>query len=268
MRVAVAGCLGRMGRLIVHQVQTTPSLLLTACTVSSKSDCVGKDLGSCFGGTPWGVLAETKPEALFSDADGIIDFTTPELTARHLELVMQDPKPLVIGTTGLSPEHKTLLQQAATKAPIVYAANFSVGVTLLKRLARDAAKYLKAKDFDVDIIEKHHRYKMDAPSGTALALGQAVAAGRGEELDSIKCLDRTARVESRTTGEIGFAVVRAGGIIGEHSVLFGSAEEVITLNHQALSRDIFAVGAVRALIWLQGKPAGLYSMENVLGFED
>ncbi|MFN7710090.1 MAG: 4-hydroxy-tetrahydrodipicolinate reductase [Holosporales bacterium] len=268
MRVAVAGCLGRMGRLIVQQVQSTPTLLLSACTVSPKSDCVGQDIGTCFGAASWGVIASTRAEDLFQDADGIIDFTTPELTAQHLELVQHHPKPLVIGTTGLTPEHHELLQRASQVAPILYAANYSVGITLLRRLVKQAAQYLGATDFDVDILEKHHRYKMDAPSGTALALGQSVAEGRNEEFQDLKCLDRTRRVESRSSGEIGFAVVRAGGIVGEHDVIFASSDEVVTLSHQALSRNIFAVGAVRALLWLHHKPPGLYSMDNVLGFGD
>ncbi|HSV29277.1 MAG TPA: 4-hydroxy-tetrahydrodipicolinate reductase, partial [Candidatus Omnitrophota bacterium] len=196
--------------------------------------------------------------------DAVIDFTAPAATVTHAGMAAAAGKVLVVGTTGLSKDDEAKLQQAADRVPVVYAPNFSVGVNLLMALTERAASIL-GDDYDIEIVEMHHRHKVDAPSGTALGLGRAAAAGRGVPLDSVWCKARDGHTGARPKGEIGFATLRGGDVVGDHTVMFAAEGERVELTHKASSRAVFAKGAVRAALWAKGKPAGLYTMRDVLG---
>ena len=201
-------------------------------------------------------------EHLFKVSDVIIDFSSPEALETHLNLSLQYTKPLVVGTTGLLPPHHQLITSAAALIPLVVAANMSLGITLLRNFVEKAAHYLD-ETYDIEITELHHRHKKDAPSGTALLLGQSAAKGRKETLDNLKC-DHTQAAE-RKTGSIGFSVQRGGAIIGDHSVHFIGDEEMLEFSHRGLSRTVYAKGALRAAEWVIKQKQGLYSMADVLG---
>jgi 4-hydroxy-tetrahydrodipicolinate reductase len=204
---------------------------------------------------------------VFEVADVVLDFTSPAATAHHAELAAETGTALVAGTTGLEPDHEATIVEAASKAAIVRAANMSVGINLLLALTRRVAATLSS-DFDIEVLEIHHRHKVDAPSGTALALGRAAAAGRGVNHDDVADRGRDGITGERRRGDIGYAVLRGGNVAGEHSVIFAADNERIELAHKATDRAIFARGALTAAIWLEGKPPGLYSMADVLGLGD
>ena len=241
MKIGVVGAGGRMGQMLVRQVESTDGCTLAGVTHRSDS-----------------------PEALFAEADAVIDFTVPAATVRHAMLAAQRGKILVLGTTGLSGDDEAQLREAAGRAVIVYGPNMAVGVTLLTALVERVARTL-GPDFDIEIVEMHHRHKVDAPSGTALALGKAAAAGRGVALDEAAVYARHGHTGARKRGDVGFAVLRGGDVVGEHTVMFAGEGERIELTHKAARRDIFAAGAVRAALWARAKPPGLYSMFDVLG---
>lgn len=264
MRVGVAGARGRMGRLLVRAVVEHPGAVLAAGSVRAGSAAVGADLGTLAGLGPIGLAATDDPAALFAAAEVVIDFSQPEALGRHLEEAVAQRKALVIGTTGLDPGQERAIAEAARTVPIVFAANFSMGVTLLAALVRRAASTL-GPEFDIEILEMHHRQKIDAPSGTALALGRAAAAGRGIVLEENMEAARHGHTGRRRDGAIGFAVLRGGQVVGEHTVLFAGASEHVVLGHRSFDRRVYAEGAVRAALWLAGKPPGLYGMEDVLG---
>jgi 4-hydroxy-tetrahydrodipicolinate reductase len=201
-------------------------------------------------------------------SDVIIDFTTPDASAALAQACAANHGPaLVIGSTGAAPEAAAAIEAAAGALAIVVSGNFSLGVNLLAGLVRQAARALAASDFDIEVIEAHHRRKIDAPSGTALMLGQAAAQGRGVELNRVAERGRDGVTGARAPGAIGFASMRAGGIVGEHSVIFAADDEIITLSHSARDRSLFARGAVQAALWVAGRPSGLYDMQDVLGQE-
>ncbi|QJE74681.1 4-hydroxy-tetrahydrodipicolinate reductase [Aerophototrophica crusticola] len=264
MRVGIVGCGGRMGQMLLREVLATPGATLSGGTERPGSPSLGRDLGTLVGADPLGVAVTDDPAALFRDSDVVIDFTSPAATVAHAGLAAEHGTALVVGTTGLSAADSAVLAQAAAKTPVVVAANFSLGVNLLLGLVEKVAATL-GPDWDIEVLEMHHRHKVDAPSGTALALGKAAAAGRGVELDAVKDTVRDGHTGARVPGHIGFATLRGGDVVGDHTVMFATEAERVELTHKAGDRRIFARGAVRAALWAAGKPAGLYGMKDVLG---
>lgn len=264
VQIGVAGCAGRMGRMLLAAVLETPAARLVGGSERPGHEAIGADLGTLAGSAPSGVALTEDAEAMFAAADVVIDFTTPALIAEHVRLAVGRGTSLVVGTTGLKPDHEAALEEAAAKVAVVQAANMSVGVNLLLGLARQVAAVLD-EGYDIEIVEMHHRHKVDAPSGTALALGKAAAEGRGVALDEVAARVRDGITGPRPGGQIGFATLRGGDVVGEHTLIFAGEGERIELTHKATSRAIFARGAVRAALWTEGRPAGRYSMRDVLG---
>ncbi len=254
IRVGVAGAHGRMGQAVALALAARPGVIL-ACRFNR-------------------VEAEglvSRDEAL-AVSDVIIDFTTAHASAELAKAVAERVErtgaalALVIGSTGFSPNEERVVRAAAKRAAIVKSGNFSLGVNMLIGLVNQAARALPAADYDIEVFEAHHRRKVDAPSGTALMLGHAAAAGRGQHLEEVRSRTREGITGERKAGEIGFSVMRGGGIVGEHSVVFAAEDEILTLSHSARDRGLFARGAVEAAAWVSGRPAGLYDMQDVLGF--
>jgi 4-hydroxy-tetrahydrodipicolinate reductase len=263
-RIGVLGCAGRMGRSNVAAILATEGAALAGGTEQTESAWVGRDIGALIGADELGLSVLDDPERLFGLSDAVVDFTTPAAGIRHAELAAETGTALVIGTTGLSDDDRETIARQAEKAAIVQAANMSLGVNLVLSLVERAASVL-GPDFDIEVLEMHHRHKIDAPSGTALALGQAAATGRGIALDDVSRKVRDGITGERPRGEIGFATLRGGDVAGEHSVIFAAPGERVELAHKAGNREIFARGAIKAALWVAGKPAGLYSMRDVLG---
>lgn len=264
MKIGIAGCAGRMGRMLVEAVLDTEEAILSGGTEGQGHFAIGEDVSVLLGGSPCGVTIGDDPDALFVESDVVIDFTSPDATVRHARLADAHGVALVVGTTGLRPSDFEVLEEASRSVPVVQAANMSVGVNLQLGLTRQVASIL-ADTYDIEIVEMHHRHKVDAPSGTALALGQAAAGGRGVDLDTVSQRVRDGIIGARKQGDIGFATLRGGDVIGEHTVIFAGDGERIELSHKATSRTVFARGAVRAALWTSGQPPGLYSMREVLG---
>lgn len=264
MRIGIVGAGGRMGQMLVREVAATPGATLAGGTERPGSALLGRELGALAGIDPLGVKVADDPAALFRAADVVIDFTSPAATVSHAKLSADTGTALVVGTTGLSADDQAAIRTAAARVPVVQAANFSLGVNLLAGLVRKVAATL-GDDWDIEIVEMHHRHKVDAPSGTALALGHAAAAGRGVDLQAMKDTVRDGHTGARQPGRIGFATLRGGDVVGDHTVLFAAEGERLELTHKAASRAIFARGAVRAALWTKGKAPGLYGMEDVLG---
>jgi 4-hydroxy-tetrahydrodipicolinate reductase len=264
MKIGIVGCAGRMGRLLVAEVLAQPDCELAGGTEPAGSPVAGQDVAVLAGCQPSGLLVTDDSRRLFAAADVIVDFTTPPATAFHAGLAAETATAMVIGTTGLGPQHQPAIDILSRKAAVVQAANMSVGVNLLLGLTAQVAKAL-GEEYDIEILEMHHRHKVDAPSGTALALGQAAAAGRGVALDDVAQRVRDGHTGARRRGDIGFATLRGGDVVGEHTVLFAGEGEQIALTHRATSRAILARGAIRAARWTAGRAPGLYSMRDVLG---
>lgn len=264
MRIGIVGCAGRMGRMLMEAVLAAEGCRLSGGTERAGTEFVGRDVGALLGRESLGASVGDDPKALFAASDAVIDFTAPSATLAHAAIAVETGKVLVVGTTGLSRDDEARLAEAARAVPVVYAPNFSVGVNLLMALTERAAAIL-ADDYDIEIVEMHHRHKVDAPSGTALGLGRAAARGREVALDSVWCKTRDGHTGARPRGEIGFATLRGGDVVGDHTVMFAAEGERVELTHKASSRAVFAKGAVRAARWAAGKPAGLYSMRDVLG---
>ncbi|NKB42974.1 MAG: 4-hydroxy-tetrahydrodipicolinate reductase [Alphaproteobacteria bacterium] len=263
--IGIVGCAGRMGRMVIQEILATEGCVVAGGTEAPGGPIVS-DLGSLVGTDPLGVTVGDDPLALFSCSDAVIDFTVPAATRVHAEAAEKTGTAYVVGTTGLTPEDQAVIASAAHKAPVVQAPNFSVGVNLLFALTKQVAEKL-GTDYDIEVLEMHHRHKVDAPSGTALGIGQAAAAGRDVSLDDVARFAREGQTGPREIGEIGFATLRGGGVIGDHTVMFSNEAERLELTHKASSRGIFAGGAVRAAAWLQGKDPGLYGMSDVLGLD-
>ncbi|MFZ0488547.1 MAG: 4-hydroxy-tetrahydrodipicolinate reductase [Arenicellales bacterium] len=261
IRVGIAGVNGRMGKALVQACQARDDMRLVSATVRPGSDLVGTDAGQIAGITALGVLAR---EALDEDLDVVVDFTLPESTLANVQWCTTYGKGIVIGTTGFEPEQRSRIEVAAAEIPIVLAPNMSVGVNLCFRLSEVAARAVGSSS-DIEIIEAHHRDKADAPSGTALKLGEKVAGALGRRLEDVAVYGRHGHTGPRPRDAIGFATVRGGDIVGEHTVLFASEGERIEITHKATSRLNFAHGALRAAEWLAGRDAGLYDMQDVLG---
>lgn len=266
MRIGIVGCAGRMGRMLVQEVAAAEGVSLAGGVDRPGSDAAGRDLGTLVGIEAAGVTVGTDTRALFAASDVVIDFTIPAATVAHAALAGETGTALVVGTTGLSAADRHQIEAAAAHAPIVLAANMSLGVTLLSALVEQVARSLD-DDFDIEIVEMHHRNKVDAPSGTALALGQAAARGRGVDLDTVAQRARDGITGARRRGDIGFAVLRGGDVVGDHTVVFAALGERVELTHKASNRQVFARGAVRAARWVAGRPAGLYSIRDVLGLD-
>ncbi|MCC6914768.1 MAG: 4-hydroxy-tetrahydrodipicolinate reductase [Rhodospirillaceae bacterium] len=264
MKIGIVGCAGRMGRMLIAEVLRTKGAKLGGGTEPAKSPALGTDLGILAGQKAVGVKVTSDAKALFAACDVVIDFTTPAATAKHIELARTHGTALVIGTTGLPAPVKRAITTAAKKTVLIQAPNMSTGVNVLLSLTERLARVLK-DDYDIEIVEMHHRHKVDAPSGTALGLGEAAAKGRGVALEKAGRRTRDGQVGARPKGEIGFATLRGGDVVGDHTVIFAADGERIEITHKASSREVFARGAVRAAMWAKGRKAGLYSMKDVLG---
>jgi 4-hydroxy-tetrahydrodipicolinate reductase len=264
IRIGIVGCGGRMGRKLMQQVLETDGATLAGGTERPGSDLVGQDVATLVGAQPVGAAVTDNPAALFATADAVIDFTTPAVTVENAALAARTNTILVVGTTGLDTAALDRLTEAAKETRIVQAPNMSVGVNLLFALTRRVAETLGV-EYDIEIVEHHHRHKVDAPSGTALGLGRAAAEGRGVDLDAVADRARDGHTGAREDGHIGFAVLRGGDVVGDHTVMFAGPGERIELTHKASDRVIYARGAVRAALWAAAKPNGLYSMTDVLG---
>jgi 4-hydroxy-tetrahydrodipicolinate reductase len=267
MRLIVAGAGGRMGRTLIHAIAATDGAVLAGAVEAQGSAVIGRDAGELAGLGKNGIVVAADVQPLLDHADGLIDFTVPAATVALAELAARKGCVHVIGTTGLSGENEKLLAEAAKRAVIVKSGNMSLGVNLLAALVKRVARTLD-EAFDVEILEMHHNRKVDAPSGTALMLGRAAAEGRGIDLDQHAVRVRDGHTGARCAGDIGFAALRGGSVVGDHTVIFAGPSERIELVHRAEDRMIFARGAVRAALWARGRSAGLYSMADVLGVRD
>jgi 4-hydroxy-tetrahydrodipicolinate reductase len=264
-KVVIAGCSGRMGHALLESVFADAELVLHGAIDRPDSPQIGRDAGEQFGKVS-GVKISHDIGATLVGADVLVDFTRPEPSLQYLAACRQAGVKLVIGTTGFSAEQKQQIESASRDIGIVFAPNMSVGVTLLINLVQSAAKVL-AEGYDVEIIEAHHRHKVDAPSGTALRLGEAAAAALGRDLETCAVYGREGVTGERDPNTIGFATVRGGDVVGDHTVLFAGIGERVELTHKASSRATFALGALRAAKFLQGCKAGLYDMRDVLGLK-
>jgi len=264
IKIGVVGCGGRMGQALVGAVLDQERALLSGGTERHGSPHMGQAIRHPVTGVATDLMVTDDAEKLFEISDVVLDFTCPTATVLHAGYAAQSGTVHIVGTTGMTAEDEQILQKAAQSVPLVYAANFSLGVNLLFYLTRKAAAMLD-EDFDIEILEMHHRHKVDAPSGTALGLGQQAAAGRGVDLASVADKVRDGITGERKRGDIGFAVLRGGNVAGEHVVSFNADDERIELSHKAGDRAIFARGAVRAALWATEQKAGLYDMFDVLG---
>ena len=264
MRIAVLGCAGRMGRAVMAAVLASDDMELAGGLEGRGNPALGQDLGRLAGAEPIGVLARDD-DAIIAAADVAIEFSTPDVSVRHAGVSAEKGTAHVIGTTGLSREQAAQLAQAGAHIPIVWAPNMGLGVNLLLGLTEQVARALGPEAFDIEIVEIHHKHKVDAPSGTALALGEAAARGRGVTLDQAAVRGRDGITGPREGGTIGFAALRGGDAVGDHSVIFAGAGERIELVHRATDRGIYARGAVHAARWVRGRAPGLYGMADVLG---
>jgi 4-hydroxy-tetrahydrodipicolinate reductase len=264
LRVAILGASGRMGRALLAALDELPGAALSGASASLTSRWIGQDAGVANGGAPRGVIVTSDPAAAVRNADVVIDFTLSEATSFNLAACLAAKRPLVIGTTGHDDATRAQVQRVSTDIPIVMAANMSLGVNLLLKLVELAAQTLD-ESYDIEVFEAHHRSKKDAPSGTALALGTAAAAGRGQPLSDVAQYARHGATGPRKAGSIGFSVFRGGDVVGDHTVTFAGGGERVELTHRASDRMSFARGAVKAAQWLVGRAPGLYSMQDVLG---
>lgn len=267
MRLIVAGAGGRMGRTLIQAIAATPGVALAGAIEAKGAAVIGRDAGELAGLGKNGVAVTTELEPLLAGADALIDFTVPAATRAFVELTAQAGCVHVIGTTGLAGEDEALIATAARRAVVVKSGNMSLGVNLLAALVKRVAKTLD-QDFDIEIVEMHHNKKIDAPSGTALMLGRAAAEGRGVDLAQRAVRGRDGQTGARRAGDIGFAALRGGTVVGDHSVIFAGIAERLELSHKAEDRMIFARGALKAALWARGQEPGLYSMADVLGLKD
>ena len=263
-RVAVVGAAGRMGKTLIEAVQLHDSLSLGAATERAGSSLVGADAGELAGVGRLDVAVSDDLAKVVDDFDVVIDFTAPAATLYHLDVCAEHGKKLVIGTTGFDESGKARIAEVASANGIVFAPNMSVGVNLCLKLLALTATVI-GDDYDIEIVEAHHRHKVDAPSGTALRMGEVVAESLGRDLKQVAVYGREGITGERDPDTIGFETIRAGDVVGEHSVWFATEGERIEIVHKASSRMTFAKGAARAAHWLAGQPAGLYDMQDVLG---
>ena len=261
-KIGIPGAAGRMGRMLIREIAAAPDLELVAATDHADSGAIGQDSGLLAGTGTNGVLISDNPDSL-AGADVLIDFTSPAASVAHATMAAGHGCAMVVGTTGLSDGDEAALAVAAQSVPLVYCANTSVGVTLLAKLVEQVAAQL-VEGWDIEILEAHHHHKVDAPSGTALVLGEAAARGRGVKLDAVSDMVRKGQTGARKPGDIGFAVLRGGDVTGEHSVIFFGDSERVEISHKATDRAIFARGALRAARFAAAASAGFYDMNDVL----
>jgi 4-hydroxy-tetrahydrodipicolinate reductase len=263
VKIAIAGAAGRMGRNLVKAAHHNNDALVGAGSERSESSLIGVDLGELCGEGRFDIALVDNLEQVISNFDVVIDFTAPVSTLANIELCKKHAKKIVIGTTGFSDAEKQLIDEAAKSISIVMAPNYSVGVNLVFKLLEKAAQVMG--DYcDIEIIEAHHRHKVDAPSGTAIGMGEAIAGAMGNKLSDVAVYAREGITGERTKNEIGFATIRAGDIVGEHTAMFVDIGERVEITHKASDRMTFANGAVKAAVWLAEKPAGFYTMTDVL----
>ena len=265
-RIAITGCNGRMGRVLVQAVTLNPDASLSGATARPGSSLLGADAGELAGIGRLEVTVVDRLEGVIDQTDVVIDFTTPEATLANAELCAAKGKALVVGTTGFSAEQKAALLAYQQRMPLVIASNFSTGVNLCFKLLKIAAEVL-GDDVDIEIVEAHHRHKVDSPSGTALSMGEVVADALGRDLDEVAVYGRQGQIGPRNRDTIGFATVRGGDVVGDHTVMFMAEGERVEITHKASSRMSFARGAVRAAVWLKGQGAGLFDMQDVLNLK-
>lgn len=265
MNIVVTGAAGRMGRTLIATIAATPGATLCAALEREGSSFLGMDSGVLAGLEANGILISSDVVTAIATADAIVDFTSPDATVAFSVLAAQARATHIVGTTGLQPSHLEALKAAARHTVVMQSGNMSLGVNLLSVLVEQAAKSLSASGWDIEISEMHHKHKVDAPSGTALMLGDAASRGRGINLNEKSVRVRDGHTGARPEGTIGFATLRGGSVVGEHSVLFAGEGETVELAHRAIDRSIFARGAIHAALWGQGKKPGFYSMRDVLG---
>lgn len=265
VKLAIAGSSGRMGRMLIEACLQTEGVSLVAALDRADSVWIGRDAGE-FNGVTTGVAIGSDVTAAFALADCLIDFTRPEATLLHLAAAKAAGKAMVIGTTGFKPEEKALIAEAAQSIPVVFAANMAVGVNAVFKLLEVAATMLNA-GYDVEVYEAHHRFKVDAPSGTALRMGEVVAKVLGRDLADCAVYGREGATGERKAETIGFATVRGGDIVGDHTVTFAALGERVEISHKAGSRMPYATGSMRAALFLKGRQSGLYDMQDVLGLK-
>lgn len=264
LRLAIAGAGGRMGRELAKVVHQTAGCSLAGGIEVEGSNHIGADYGSLIGAGELGIRISADSAAVLATCDGVIDFTVPQATLELVKLTSAHKKIHVIGTTGFAAAGDEVITRAAEQTRIVKSGNYSLGVNILQGLVRQVATML-GDEFDIEILEMHHKHKIDAPSGTALMLGKAAADGRHVNLQQKSVRSRDGQTGARKAGDIGFATLRGGAVIGDHTVMFSSDAERIELTHKAQSREMFARGAVRAALWAKDQKPGLYDMQNVLG---
>src|SRR5690242_15998895 len=267
MRLIVAGAGGRMGRALVRVISETPGAVVTGALEAPGSDLLGKDAGVLAGLPANGVLVSADLWTMSANADGILDFTVPAATIANVAIAAERGLVHIIGTTGLSASDNAVIKSVTSRAVVVRSGNMSLGINLLAALVKRVAQSLD-HSFDIEILEMHHRAKIDAPSGTALMLGEAAASGRKIALEAHSARGRDGITGERRTGDIGFASLRGGTVTGDHSVIFAGAMERIELTHRAEDRTMFAQGAIKAALWARSQKPGLYSMADVLGLAD
>jgi len=267
LKIGIVGCAGRMGRMLVNQVTQTHGCIVCGGVEPAGSPFIGQDIHALAGLDPTGIIVAGDTEALFDLSDAVIDFTAPAVSVAHAKIAANSGTILVIGTTGISNEEQAEIMACGKATVIVQGANMSLGVNLLAQLTKKVAALLD-DDFDIEVLEMHHHHKVDAPSGTALLLGKAAAEGREVDHDTVADRGRDGITGARKKGDIGYAVLRGGNVVGEHTVMFAAENERIEITHKAGDRSIFARGAVRAALWAKGKPVGNYDMMDVLGLGD
>ena len=265
--IAVVGCSGRMGQMLIQAIDEREDCFLSGVTERTGHDWIGQDLGEVMGGAARGIKVLDDPLEVFSKTQTVLDFTVPAVTVEHANLAAQARLVHVIGTTGFEDSHLKSLSAAARHAILIRAGNMSLGVNLLTQLTKKVAMALD-DDFDIEIVETHHHHKVDAPSGTALMLGEAAATGRGVDLNDVSDRGRDGITGARKRGDIGFVALRGGDVVGEHDVIFAGAGERIVLRHLATDRMLFARGAIKAAMWGQHQKPGEYSMLDVLGLNE
>jgi 4-hydroxy-tetrahydrodipicolinate reductase len=263
MKIAIAGATGRMGKMLIEAVLNSSDAQLVGALEHDSCPLIGEDAGA-FLGKKTGVVITADITKALSDAEFLIDFTRPEGTMAHLAVAQKTGSKMIIGTTGLSYEQIDALKKASANLAIVFAPNMSVGVNATFKLLEIAAKMLN-EGYDIEIIEAHHRHKVDAPSGTALRMGEVIADALGEKLDDVAVYAREGHTGERKAGSIGFATIRGGDIVGDHTVLFAGEGERIEISHKSSSRQSYAQGSLRAARFLQNQNSGLYDMQDVLG---
>ncbi|HBG46792.1 MAG TPA: 4-hydroxy-tetrahydrodipicolinate reductase [Deltaproteobacteria bacterium] len=266
IKVAVTGAAGRMGRAIINSIDQNPRTELAGALEREDSPFTGKDAGEIIGIGKMGVRIMEDSEKAFKKADVIIDFSTPEATMKILEEAVRSGKAMVIGTTGFSLHQRDEIKELARGARVVMAPNMSIGVNLLLKLVHEAATVV-GREYDMEIIEAHHRLKKDAPSGTALKIAEVAANAVGRDLEKVGVYERKGIIGERRPEEIGIQTIRAGDIVGDHTIIFAGPGERVEITHKASSRDTFAAGAVKAAVWVMDKPNGLYDMQDVLGLK-